>query len=711
MKINMKLITNKYKEYIIPILNHYFPNISKGDIIDGIDYSILKRYKNSPATLINNYKNKKINTNLIDMCEYILSKEPIITGYGVLFNKPDPNIKNPIVDMLTTFLNNREVDKAKMFEYPKGHEMFKKYNLLQLLDKLDANGLYGVIGSPSSIFYNSYIAGSITMEGRNIISTSAVFFEAFLANNIYFKNLNELIGYIRNIICESDTRKFSDSIYLDKIPSIADTFDHLIQKSGFGYIPTEEDLNIIWDILADLNQEDLTRLFYKNNLFAFMSNNKPLEMVIDILQTLDIPFLAPKDVPKCIEDKLYHFKDVMGEYVFYNHPYVDKLELNRHAPKVAMVLSDTDSCVVNLHPWYRFISDKVKHIPLKINKLKVAPLTRIKRDDKGEYIDITPLYMGKELLKYDIKTDNIIKERESLNTIFYYSNDVLRYSILNIIAFCLETYVNDTLLELTHHTNSYNPNKPCYIKMKNEFLFKRIIVALVAKAYASLIELQEGKSVPVEEAVDVKGLRLKKSTLAAEPKKIMKKLLEEEILYSDNIKPIKIINQLMTLEKMIINSINNGESKYLSPNVINNLYSYVDPMTIGAIKGAYVWNYIEKTNYIDLEKRNAIYSIKTSITPKNIEKIKNKYPEVYKKLNTLFNTKISLAKSKNYKINSINSISIPRDLENIPKWIYEFVDYEEIILSNVKAFTPILEAINIPTFNRNDIGFSNVYTI
>jgi hypothetical protein len=707
---NVKLLAAKYKEFVAPMLQYSFPNIDMKEIYDAVDYSIVKRVKNAPAKLVNNYKNKTINTTLLDVADYILSKEPIITGYGVMFNKHDSGIPNPIMDMVTVFLNNRDVDKKKMFQYPKGSELYNKYNLLQLLDKLDANGIYGVLGAPSSIYFNVFIAGSITMEGRNIISTSLIFFESFLANNIYFKNLNELIGYIRNIVCEKGDRQFNDMIYINHTPSVADVFDHIIQKSGFGYIPNTEDLDIIWDILCELEQEDLTRLFYKNNLFAFMSNDMPMGMVSDMLHSLDIPFLTPNTVPSCIEEKLHTFKNVLGEYVVYNHPYIDKLELNRHGPKIATIVSDTDSCIVNLDPWYQFILEKTKDVPIMVRGMAVSPILRIKKNDFGEYVYPDPIHRPEEIFKYDDERDVIYTEKMYSKLIAPLSQDPLRYSIINIIAYCLEHYVNDVLMEMTKHSNSFSEDRKCLIKMKNEFLFKRLIAALVAKSYASKLELQEGKRVPVEESLEIKGLRLKKSTLAAEPKRVMQKLLVEEILSSPEIKPINIINQLMILEKQIIASIKAGENKYLTPSVIKNISNYPDPMSLGQVKAAYVWNCLSDSNKFDFETRNSMYLVKTILNAKSIEKIKDKYPEEYMRLKEIFAGNVDFGNSKGYKVKEINSIAVPKDV-SVPDWIFEFVDFEEIVSSNIKAFTPLLDAIGIQSFERKDVYYSNIISI
>ena len=82
----------------------------------------------------------------------------------------------PLLNMIKSFMDLRGIHKDQMFQYDKGTDEYNHYNLLQLLDKIDANGTYGVLTQASCLLCNMFVGASITAQGRALIATATMFF-------------------------------------------------------------------------------------------------------------------------------------------------------------------------------------------------------------------------------------------------------------------------------------------------------------------------------------------------------------------------------------------------------------------------------------------------------------------------------------------------------------------------------------------------------
>lgn len=134
----------RYKDTLIEIMQLYYP-MSKEELSNVVDYSISKRYKENVCEIQNNYKNAKVSSTLLQLADYINSKEPIVTSFGTMFSK-HTDVPNPLAIVVQQFLDARSIHKKEMFKYPKGSELFEKFNLSQQLDKIDTNGkIYAVL--------------------------------------------------------------------------------------------------------------------------------------------------------------------------------------------------------------------------------------------------------------------------------------------------------------------------------------------------------------------------------------------------------------------------------------------------------------------------------------------------------------------------------------------------------------------------------------
>lgn len=133
------MVIDDYKREIKELIRLFDYRITDEELEPALDYSIKKRYKEYSAEINDTYKNINKRTNLLALADYIMSKEPIVTAYGTMFKKHG-TVPNPMAIVVQQFLDKRNEDKNMMFQYPKGSELYERYNLLQILDKIDANG-------------------------------------------------------------------------------------------------------------------------------------------------------------------------------------------------------------------------------------------------------------------------------------------------------------------------------------------------------------------------------------------------------------------------------------------------------------------------------------------------------------------------------------------------------------------------------------------
>ena len=125
------IISSKYKDILKRMTKISYPELQDNEIEQALNQAIIDNSMDYDVTIDNNYTKKKIDMTVYDMLEWIQTKEPICTSYGVLFKKHGA-VPNPLTKMIEMFMDNRAINKKKMFKYPKGSEEFEKYNLLQL---------------------------------------------------------------------------------------------------------------------------------------------------------------------------------------------------------------------------------------------------------------------------------------------------------------------------------------------------------------------------------------------------------------------------------------------------------------------------------------------------------------------------------------------------------------------------------------------------
>ena len=129
-------IVDKFKESTNYLLHLSFPQLTKYEINEAIDFSIAKYIQDYDVKVHNNYTNKTHELTLLELTNWVIEKKPIITASGAMF-KRHGEVVNLIYNLLDGFINDRKKEKKEMFKYPKGSEMFARHNLNQILFKIN----------------------------------------------------------------------------------------------------------------------------------------------------------------------------------------------------------------------------------------------------------------------------------------------------------------------------------------------------------------------------------------------------------------------------------------------------------------------------------------------------------------------------------------------------------------------------------------------
>lgn len=553
----------------------------------------------------------------------------------------------------------------------------------------------------TSLLFNINVSTSITSQGRALISSATMMFESFLANNVKFGSLDEVIVFINNI--RKEKRTYDDNLLLDKPIRIEDCFAKIIDSCGYRWIPNEDEMDVIWRILNNLGQSDINRIYYKNNLYEFLSNSSMKKAIKIIMKKLESPFFNSLKPPKEIIPELQEFAYILKEYVYYNKMIMDRIDRCDNMIKSTILVSDTDSCIVSLDAWYRFALEIIKDEPLNIKRFDPISIVHFyDKDEFGDFIklsDISPLKFEKKEESYDFENDEIIEMEHSINPLIILPQDYLRYSIINIMAYVIDILINDYMEQFTKNNHSWAPNKECKIILKNEFTFLRLLLTRVKKSYASLMGVQEGKIVPKNEQLDIKGIAsMAKSSMSESTRDALKKILLEDILRAETIDQFKIIEKLSILENKIIKSLMEGSKEFYKPVTIKSMNSYENPMRIQGIKASTVWNMIKPVDLpgINLEERNAIDIAKVNLNTKNVDKLKDKYPDIYENAVKLLNNPI-------FKGN-VDAIALPLDV-NVPDWLMEIIDYKSLVNDNMSGF--VYDSVGIVNLSDNT-NYSNI---
>lgn len=622
----------EWKEVYIRLLKTSYPEISKKEIDVFLNKVIDENIQVPEGIVDNNYVHKSIKVDLLTLIDWIYNKKLICGGHAVFFKNRHEAV-NPAAMMLETFLSNRKSikDKLKILD-PDSYE-YAVCDRDQGIEKLSANSWYGAGGAPTSNFYNLYTAVSTTASGQSLISTTMTAIENFMGNNVKFIDLEDCMFYINNIINEKHKIK---SKFLDNKDH--DTVLEYLKNRFFDFKPEYE--YPIFKVLINLSQDQLNRIYYKNNIYEFNKVRKIRLLITDILLETDA-FLDPNidskknNLSNEAKSNIELLWTYYREFVFYNYFAYNRIGRLRYDPRKSIVTVDTDSNMVDLGIWIDWLKDNI---------ISTIPQLYV-RDEKK-----------------------------------------MLYNMVNIACYSISELYKEHLAKYCKVVNI--PDDIAWrINIKNEFLFERMILSNKKKRYMSKTLLREGSEYV---KVDTKGLDFMKSSCNTSAQKFFEQLAKEKVLECKNISIPDVIHEVQNFENYVKQTLLDGEKEFLIPCKVKELEAYADPLTNMGVMAVLAWNCCYPNQDIQLPDIIDIVKVKMN-TEDDIEDLKNIEPEIYNNImDGIFNNNNERIRKK-----GIYVIAIPRNVEKIPKWILNYIDYDEVVNGNISKFHPILKSLNM----------------
>lgn len=601
--------------------------------------------KNHNAYLHNDYQDDmRINTDLLKLYDWYYKNRPIAAGHGTFFYNQNVK-KSPIQNVIDGRIAARKEYQKIRDTYigPNGDTSsyeYQYFEMMQMEAKVKINAIYGAFGAKTFQLYNIYTASSTTGTAQSLISTTAMAFEAFLNNAVKFKSLGELVTMVGNVL-----EKDEHNLTIDGLTPITDPemVYNLWRNQFESYSPTYEP--VIRNLLRHRSVEDLTRLYYNNNLFAFVENDMIMRRLVRIYD-VTTEFRNPNNVPDNIKDDLKFIWEYCREFVFYNHAYTEQINRLKHDPRTRVILIDTDSNVINIKPWVDWTREKVW-----------------------------------------IRSSSVMNETDMQ----FSSVNILAYLVTRMARELLDRYANDCNVLPQYHKR---------LNTKNEFYFPKILLANVKKRYIGSIKLREGKQV---NKIELKGHDFKKAGVNANIEKELMDIIKRDIIDDPLVNVVQLMTDTAKLENNIRDSIKRRERTYLVRMNCKVARSYVEPYSQGAFTGPILWNLLNPENLIMIPDKCDVVFINIPNERVLDEKLAPKFPKEAE----IIRRNIFHGEIEQFKRNGVSYLALPNDDSKIPEWVYPVLDEERIVTRNMGTFYPVLKALTFITISAGDNMYSS----
>ena len=655
---------------------------------------------------------------LFDKCQIMIEN-------GVVFD--NHRIKMPPSTIVYEDLipRRKSVKKRAIKEMTQGDPLLgASLNRVQNAIKVIMNSYYGVLTNQFSRFNNADLGGSITSSGRSTIALCALSTEAALGGRTC-KEVGAVMNFI-SMFKKPVTEEFESIIHYRNI-SVEEL---MIAKDWDNYYGTEA----VRAILNRLDQKELNRLHYKNNLPEIMH-------IPGVLNKISATY---SDILKLYEDNISRFIHFDTKYDCGTHEYhveenISEATLNEYLGFYVSLdkeeftntkLSESNiekfvghtlyiripefcgcdgmvctkcagntektkirviSKVIYINPYeppvelsehIRFLKALSEEVLFGFNNYRAEYVPEIKqvvpdlqatiRNIHRKRIALMDTDSTMIIISNEIKLLRSVIEEIGLDEINKIPEDFLWYTHSNIVA-TISCAIIDKSLNLYKEYRHVLPEYTKLKHLKNEFLYKVFLLTTRRKNYLGLMNLKEGEAFAKPKR-DVKGLGFIKSNFNQELCEFVEGIVDKYILVeTTNVK--KIQDEIRNFKDTLIGDLrSNAGKRFYETKKLNETLELVAQKERGTsdyrYKACMATAIMKLTPEIDLPGNFILVPIDIS----DSELFAKKYPVEYKAITSYNGLNQILADEQTYNIMQ-GYTDINRQLGLVGEWEDMYVKY------------------------------------
>lgn len=627
---------------------------------------------------------------------YVINNKRIIAPSGTTYKPPSEELS-----LFTPYVNsgraNRAVEKKKAHEarLAMDQDKYEFHNELQNNAKIDNNSLSGSEQSPSTIIHTESAHPSLTSTTRVTTSIANAVNEKLIRNNRLYNSYDEcrdnlvVMSYTTN---KELVREVIDTMGL-YIPTDDDILDVIYNSSKY-YSIGRRHLEPLRRFISNMTDEERCNFVYNGSFWGVIEYNP--ELARQILTEL----IHPADTPLSVEESDKVLKEVYGTLNILAVALCDE-----HTKGLSIHKCKTDRPEV-----YGLVAATV----VKINKtlesrkafweafFKVSCLP-------GNIYDIESMYRRCVVTSDTDSTNYTTQEISKFYTGTYAHTPVDRH--INFVI----TYISGMILTQSHGIMSCNLGVPVErireIEMKNEFYTPIHLLTPSAKNYIMLQGAQEGNMLPKLDLV-TKGVELRSSKIPKELLDIFEEYKENIFLRIERGEKLTMKDVLttpVTVEHMVRNSIQRGETRYLPSEFIKTPDAYSNEEEARQWKYHLFYEKVFASTYGTPEYVPYMaYVVTVNLSKKKqMKEFVDKLPasEVKTQLEQY------LSDNKDY---TMTMVSLPHNVftgKTIPSEIMDVIDVDSMTMRVVSNWYLLLESFGIYLRNKyNSKMMSNIFS-